>query len=86
MFQLSLEKWQLPAQIRMVAEEASELSVASLHMLRASKEDVYEHFAEEIADVEFMVEEMKYYFPSLKKDISKYRKIKEERLKEKLEK
>ena len=48
--------------------------------VRALKqEDALEKFAEEIADVELMLDEMKYYFKNVPL-IAKYRKLKEKRL------
>jgi NTP pyrophosphatase (non-canonical NTP hydrolase) len=55
-------KWGLDSQILMLAEECSELSVACLHLLRNLKQEgAREHLAEEIADVEIMIEEVTYY-------------------------
>ena len=83
MFELSLKKWGLQSQILMLVEELNELAVASLHLLRRlkDKEKALEQFAEEIADVEFMIEEMKYYFKNEQK-VKLYRTYKEERLKQ----
>jgi len=83
MFELSLKKWGITSQILMLVEELNELAVASLHLLRKlkDKEKTLEQFAEEIADVEFMIEEMKYYFKNEQK-IKLYRAYKEERLKQ----
>lgn len=81
MFDKSREFWGLSSQILMLVEELNELGVASLHLLRnlKSKEESLEHFAEEIADVEFLLDEMKYYFQNVSL-IAKYRKLKEKRL------
>lgn len=86
-FDLSIERWGIRSQHLMVAEEAGELSVASLHLNRANKgwDECFENFAEEIADVEFMLDEMKYYYTNvldlhLVSKIASYRKIKMERL------
>jgi len=69
MFDKSREKWGLTSQLLMLAEESSELSVASLHMVRNIKNDTEEKrlktlvdFANEITDVQFMIDEMIYYF------------------------
>lgn len=83
MFDLSRERWGLASQILMLVEELNELSVASLHLLRANKphQEALERFAEEIADVEFMLSEMKYYYQNLRWG-KQYRKEKEKRLTE----
>jgi NTP pyrophosphatase (non-canonical NTP hydrolase) len=85
----SIERWGIPAQILMLAEESAELSVASLHMTRESRKDdpkTFEEFAEEIADVEFMITEMKIVFPELQTKLDYYHKIKSKRTEEKLAK
>ena len=61
-FTKSLEKWGLASQILMLAEESSELAVACLHYLRNKKrEKGFLELVEEIADVELMIEEIKFY-------------------------
>ncbi len=82
LFMKSLKLWGIASQVNMLAEEASELTTATLHLNRANKdkEKTWEHFAEEIADVEFMIAEMRYYFPDLDEKISGYRKEKARRL------
>jgi len=75
LFEKSREKWGLRSQILMCAEEAGELAVATLHLERQVKDKSksWESFAEEIADVEFMIAEMKHYFPRIQDKIDKYR-------------
>ena len=92
MFDKSRELWGLDAQILMLVEELNELSVASLHLLRnlKDKEKALEHFAEEIADVQFLIDEMLYYFKkqiisatteeTFFEAVIRYRKQKEKRL------
>ena len=78
----SLKLWGIQSQLLMLAEEASELSVAALHMNRINKdqEQVWRNFVEEIADVEFMISEMKYCFPGLEGDVIGSRNVKARRL------
>jgi len=62
-FEASRLLWGISAQIHQLAEEAAELSVAALHMDRKTKDpdkSLYK-LAKEVADVEFMLEEIKYY-------------------------
>jgi len=92
MFDKCRELWGLDAQILMLVEELNELSVASLHLLRnlKDKEKSLEHFAEEIADVQFLIDEMLYYFKkrvisevteeTFFEAVVRYRKLKEKRL------
>jgi len=56
----SVKKWGLASQILMLAEEASELSVACLHYLREKKKPSAHNLAEEMADVELMLDEIKH--------------------------
>lgn len=80
LFDKCLAKWGLNSQILMLAEEAGELSVATLHLLRDKKrKEALNNFAEEIADVELMLQEIKYYL-NISDLIKKYRKQKIERL------
>lgn len=80
-YEKSIEKWGIEAQMAMVAEEAAELAVAAMHMNRHSKNRTvsWQNFAEEIADVEFMIAEMKHYFPKLQTDVNIYKQFKMEK-------
>jgi NTP pyrophosphatase (non-canonical NTP hydrolase) len=91
LFDLSEARWGLHSQLLLLVEELNELAVATLHLNRKvknstpeAKSDNYEKFAEEIADVEFMLDEMKYYFQNVSQ-IAGYRKEKEKRLTQLLE-
>jgi len=85
LFDKCREKWGLPSQIIMLAEECGELVEATLHLLRNKKqENALKHFEEEIADVELMIDEMKHYFKNASM-IAKWRKAKIARLKKRLE-
>jgi hypothetical protein len=82
LFFKSMEKWGYASQILMLAEESSELSVACLHSLRAKKEKARNsELAEEIADVEFMIAEIKYCL-DLGPDVQLFREEKMKRLEE----
>ena len=67
LYDKALLKWGLVSQLMMLAEESSELSVSALHMTRnlKNKEKALESLAEEIADVQLMIDEILYYFPEL---------------------
>lgn len=64
MFDESREKWGLGSQIAMFVEEANEASVAAMHLMRLNKpyDESLRNFAEELADLQFMIDEMVYYF------------------------
>lgn len=58
----ALHHWGLPSQLAMVAEEAAELAVAAMHMLRDkhdNKSGATDAFCSEMADVEIMIDQMK---------------------------
>ena len=84
-FKKAKRLWGLSSQVLMLVEELNELAVASLHLLRNSKDKTVslENFAEEIADVELMIAAMKYYFRNTTK-IAEYRMKKEARLRKRL--
>ncbi|MEM2129814.1 MAG: hypothetical protein QXZ70_04365 [Candidatus Bathyarchaeia archaeon] len=83
-FELSLRRWGKDKQLAMLAEEAGELAVAALHLIRG-RDYALEEFAEEIADVELLIAEMKYLFPLLPELVNKFRAQKIERLEKILE-
>jgi hypothetical protein len=80
-YQLCREKWGIPSQILMLAEEANELCKASIKMVRYGnyfqKSSIeFVNLAEEIADTEIMIDQTKYYFPQLKPMIEDFKKTK----------
>jgi hypothetical protein len=78
----SKKRWGMERQIMMLAEESAELSVASHHICRDNKDHqkAMDNFAEEIADVEFMIAEMRYFFPELDAKIMEHRLAKARRI------
>jgi len=80
LFEESINKWSIDSQILMLAEESSELSVASLHLLRKKKVlKAMDDFVEEVADVELMIKELKWHF-QIQNRVSLARERKEKRL------
>jgi len=59
-FKAAIELWGEEAQIDMMIEEAGELIVAMCHFKRARKYKPLSALTEEIADVELMLEQIKY--------------------------
>lgn len=82
LYEKSLAKWGIEKRIMQIAEEASELSVACLHYLRndRDKDITFDNLAEEIADVYFVLDELKYVKPEINDLIKQYRKQKKEAL------
>lgn len=64
LFDESRESWGIKSQLMMFVEEANEASVAAMHIMRRNKDTQQSlvNFAEELADLQFMLEEMIYYF------------------------
>ena len=81
-YRQALEKWGADLQIVMVFEEMSELQKELCKSLRGKENRI--EIAEEIADVEIMLEQMKIYF-SIEEAVEKYREYKIERLAKRLE-
>lgn len=63
LYHAAINKWGLDSQIHMAQEELAELSVVLSHLLRerAGVEEV----ADEVADVEIMLAQIKVAFPSV---------------------
>jgi NTP pyrophosphatase (non-canonical NTP hydrolase) len=83
LFDASRKLWGMGSQVNMLAEESTELALAALHFNRDNKEKsrALLNLAEEIADVEFMIEEFKYYFgEDFEQRIRVFRRQKQERL------
>jgi len=81
LFKRCVKAWGVESQVMMLAEESGELTVATLHLLRNLKQnDALQHFAEEVADVEFMLAQLKYILPDLESMVAVWRSRKEVRL------
>lgn len=87
LYKRSIAAWGCESQITMLAEEAGELVVACLHLLRFNKnaKESWSNFAEEIADVEFMISELKWHFAGLADSVYTWREIKRDKLKQTLQ-
>lgn len=76
----SLKIFGVNGQLIKLSEEASELSVASLHLNNPTRRDnpekKWREFIGEIADVEFLIDEMKFFFPKLAPNVAFVRKEK----------
>ena len=84
LYREAAKKWGDKSQIYMLAEECCELAHAAHHLLRDAKNTA--HFAEEIADVEIMIEQAVSLLkdPYLRPTIERFKKVKLERLEETL--
>lgn len=84
-YRQALYKWGSEAQITMVFEEMAELQKELCKYLRTENEDIEtkSRIAEEIADVEIMLEQMKLLF-KIENAVEKHKKLKIQRLKNRL--
>lgn len=73
-------KWGHRAQIEMCQEEATELALACRKWLRKGGIEEYENLAEEIADVEILIDQLSIMYPDLRTRIQKHRDYKMRRL------
>ena len=60
LFQRCADKWGVESQVYQGAEECIELALALHHLLRVSKYKTLEKVIEEMADVELMIDQLKY--------------------------
>lgn len=87
-YKRAVDVWGIESQMAMMTEEAAELIQAISKYKRSYnksdkvKEDAYEHLCEEVADVENMVNQMRYMLDE--KTIDKYKEEKLERTLEKI--
>lgn len=59
-FKKCIDKWGAHAQVMVAAEECIELALALHHLTREKKAVTLRHVTEEVADVELMIEQLKY--------------------------
>ena len=83
LFYKAIEKWGEEAQLRQLQEEAAELIVVINHLLRGR--DTWEHVCEEMSDVKILVDQIS-LIDNNNELMNKYRTVKLNRLKERLEK
>ena len=82
LYKKAVRKWGLRAQLEMVQEEATELSLAARKFIRNQNQEKLDELFSEVADVQIMIEQVLYLFPEA---FEKIHKIKTEKL-ERLEK
>lgn len=80
LYQKALKLWGPTAQVFMLMEEIGELMQAVSKYYRKPSAENKEHLAEEIADVEIMLEQMRVVLDVKEKDIQKQKKHKLDRL------
>ena len=91
LYQKAIEKWGVVSQIEMLNEESIELALAVRKFLRNNKNPEYEftnatNLIEEIVDVEIMMEQLCYIYPSFKNQIQEVKDFKLQRLEKRINK
>lgn len=91
LYQKAIEKWGVVSQIEMLNEESIELALAVRKFLRNNKNPEYEftnatNLIEEIVDVEIMIEQLCYIYPSFKNQIQEVKDFKLQRLEKRINK
>ncbi len=61
LFDRCLKAWGLNSQLLMLGEECTELTLECFHIVRSNRKVTLKRLGEEIADVELMLKEIKYY-------------------------
>ena len=84
LYEKAIKKWGKKAQTLMVLEEMSELSLLLFHSLRDNREVDNWQIAEEVADVEIMLDQLKLIF-DFSKEVDKFKVSKLKRLELRLE-
>jgi len=79
-YKKTIEKWGQTAQLEMAQEEATELALAVRKFVRNSTEERFVDMCGEIADVEIMIEQIKYMFPSVQSRVDETKAFKLDRL------
>ena len=80
----AINKWGSTAQLEMAQEEATELALAVRKFVRDPSNIRINELADEIADVQIMIEQMETMMPNLNKIISERKKYKLTRLENRL--
>jgi len=83
-YQGALDKWGERAQIEMAQEESTELALACRKIIRQKTESRLNDLASEIADVEIMIEQLKYMLPTIGNVVEAQKGFKLHRLEERV--
>lgn len=78
-YKKAIETWGVKAQLEMLQEEATELALAARKYCRNIGNETYNNLAEEVADVEIMIEQLELMNPVLFRNYVEV--VKEQKLK-----
>ncbi len=84
-FKAAVEKWGSRAQLEMAQEEATELALAIRKHIRSNDPNTFHAMADEIADMEIMIGQIKSMFPGIGKCVGKQKAFKMKRLKNRID-
>lgn len=85
LYKRTVETWGERAQLEMAQEEATELALAIRKLIRGKENAMFE-LAGELADVEIMIEQIKYMHPHISQAIETEKDFKLNRLNDRLNK
>lgn len=80
LFKKTIAKWGERSQMEMAQEEATELALAIRKFIRKQTVHTFKNMAEEIADVEIMIEQIKIMEPDIVLEIENFKAAKISRL------
>jgi NTP pyrophosphatase (non-canonical NTP hydrolase) len=84
LYKKAIEKWGQRAQLEMLQEEATELSLAARKFIRNQGQEKFEDLCSEIADVQIMIEQVFFMFPEAREKANKVKLQKLERLQKRI--
>ena len=79
-YKKTIEKWGKRAQLEMAQEESTELALSIRKFIRQDSEERLIDMCGEMADVEIMIEQIKFMFPSAQSRIDEIKAFKLDRL------
>lgn len=83
-YKKAIEKWGVTAQLEMAQEEATELALAVRKFIRKQDDQSFDDMANEIADVEIMIEQIKQMYPETVNLIKEHKIFKIKRLEKRI--
>jgi NTP pyrophosphatase (non-canonical NTP hydrolase) len=79
-YKKTIEKWGKTAQLEMAQEEATELALAVRKFIRKPNDKTFDDLSNEMADIEIMIEQIKFMYPEISEKIQIHKEFKLERL------
>lgn len=84
-YEEAIALWGVGAQLEMLNEESTELALAVRKFIRVKDDKRFDDMAQEVADAEIMMGQLRTMFPEITKRIDEWKKVKLERLRERID-